>query len=304
MNRKQNLPVVGCSKCSRSAIASKNQLNIRAVYDSVPESDGLSVSCHSSQRKRSNFTLIELLIVTAIIAILAGMLMPALNKARETAQTIYCTNNQKQIGMAFLTYAYSQKDWMPLMAWHETRYSTYDFPDAATSAFFWVKVASDYMGGKFKKYMITSAGKQFICPAGPDDIWSVTYNDTVTTVSNYRYANACGWFYANHATEYGFANKTNYGGRRLSRNKTPTRTAVLEDGKCNVENKGALGFEVNNSLAGSNMPLSSNKSGASNRHNGYTNLLYADGHCARKNLLKMTLEEYSNTCGWKSIWSY
>ena len=300
MNRKQNLPVVGCGMRSRSVLAFfqgglKDHLNMAA----------LPASYHSSRRSRSSFTLIELLIVTAIIAILAGMLMPALNKARETAQTIYCTNNQKQIGMAFLTYAYSQKDWMPLMAWHETRYSTYDFPDAATSAFFWVKVASDYMGGKFKKYMVSSAGKQFICPAGPDDIWSVTDNSGITTtISNYRYANACGWFYANHTTQYGFADKTNYGGRRLNRNKIPTRTAVLEDGKCNVENKGALGFVVNNSLSSSNMPLTDNKSGASNRHNGYTNLFFADGHCARKNLLKMTLEEYSNTCGWKSIWSY
>ena len=259
---------------------------------------------HLKRKPACRFTLIELLIVIAIIAILAGMLLPALNKARETARSISCTNNQKQIGTAFLSYADSQKDWMPLMAWHNTRYITLDFPDAATSAFFWVKVASDNMDGKFKKYMVTSAGKQFICPSGIDDVWSVTYNGNETTVSNYRYANACGWFYASVPDDYGFTKKANYGGRKLSRNRTPSRTAVLEDGKCNVENKGALGFEVNNSLSGSNMPLPSNKAGASSRHNGYTNLLFADGHCDRKKLLMMTLDEYSNTCGWKAIWSY
>lgn len=84
------------------------------------EKAGHSMEFHSTgrgishfKRKCNGFTLIELLITIAIIAILAGMLLPTLNKAREKAKEITCTGNLRQIGMASLSYTSDNQDYLP-----------------------------------------------------------------------------------------------------------------------------------------------------------------------------------------------
>ena len=63
--------------------------------------------------KKQSFTLIELLVVIAIIAILAAMLLPALNKARESARKANCISNFKQLGTYTIMYTDEHRSMLP-----------------------------------------------------------------------------------------------------------------------------------------------------------------------------------------------
>lgn len=72
---------------------------------------------------KRHFSLIELLITIAVIAILAGLLMPALNMAKQKAIDLHCINNLKQFGTAFMTYRSDSEDKMPM--WSSDLYPIY-----------------------------------------------------------------------------------------------------------------------------------------------------------------------------------
>ena len=100
--------------------------------------------------KKYRFTLIELLVVIAIIAILASLLLPALNRARDMANMASCLGNCRQIGLGIAQYTNDFNSYLPRATWSDT--------NAAKTGKSWSYVILPYVGNNTKI---------FLCPKDP-----------------------------------------------------------------------------------------------------------------------------------------
>jgi prepilin-type N-terminal cleavage/methylation domain-containing protein/prepilin-type processing-associated H-X9-DG protein len=109
-------------------------------------------------RKHRGFTLVELLVVIGVIALLISMLLPALNRARQSAAALKCASNMRQIGVAMRMYANDNQDSIPYAHMQD---ATGKLPDTT-----WDEAIDKYVGGRGDNVSMPTS-KVLACPSDP-----------------------------------------------------------------------------------------------------------------------------------------
>ncbi len=229
-------------------------------------------------KKSSRFTLIELLVVIAIIAILASMLLPALQQARAKARAISCTSQMKQLGLGWIMYTDDDDE-------HTPRYEN-NIPNNGVTIENGVR-----RGGHWNTRIYPYVGdiKTFGCPSASKDPTKAPGNNFVPGIPS---SNGCR-IYSNYAYNAG-SNYGTYNGpgdSAMSSFTKPSGTYVILEAQCNRTFPSDYGTDGNRQQVVST-------SGTFGLHSGRSNILFADGHVESVGILEIVTYQKGSLGPW------